>query len=81
MSDLETACLRALRVFGPCSNAEVGRRLGVKPDKTYRVIYRLEKAGLVIHLNKQRWDISPLGRDHFARMPGKPLSLFEEVSQ
>lgn len=80
MSDLETDVLRVLRVFGPCSNADVGRRLGVPPDRTYRVCYRLVELGLAVHPKLQRWDISRLGREWFDKQPPKPLSLFGGVA-
>lgn len=75
MSDMETDCLRLVRIFGPCSNADIGRRLGVAPDKTYRAIKRLEASGLVAHPKKQQWEISALGLGHFAFAPSQPLAL------
>lgn len=78
MTPLEKDCLRMLRIFGPCSNADVARKLGVPMDKTYRAIYRLEKAGLAVHPKLQRWDISRLGREWFTRAGAKPLALFVE---
>jgi len=55
--------LRTLRVFGPCSNADVARRLGVSLDATYRAIKQLENDGLAVHPKLQVWDVSRLGRE------------------
>ncbi len=78
MTDLSRDILRTLRCFGPISNADVARRLGLKMDETYRTIKRLEQEGLAVHPGKQAWDISRLGREWFDRQPGKPLALFAE---
>ena len=76
MSSLEIDILRILRVFGPCSNAEVGRKLRIRPDKTYPVIARLTEKGYAIHPRLQRWDISELGRDWFERNGINNVRLF-----
>jgi DNA-binding IclR family transcriptional regulator len=76
MSNLELACLSILRIFGPCSNADVGRKLGIAPDATYRAVKALEQRGLAVHPKLQRWDISELGRDYLRRLPAKDLTLF-----
>ena len=84
MSDLEASVLRMLRLFGPCSNYDVARRLrdelgGHFPGRTYRALYRLCVAGLAVHPKKQAWDISRLGREYFERMPTTTLRLFERA--
>lgn len=76
MSAFEISVLRIVRCFGPMSNADIGRRLGIAADRTYRTVYALEQRGLLIHPKRQRWDISELGRDYFERLPGKELQLF-----
>ena len=81
MSDLERDILRIVRIFGPMSNADIGRKLGISPDKTYRVVYGLEQRGLLVHPSRQRWDISELGRDYFNTMPPKDLMLFLKEEQ
>ena len=75
MSELELAVLRTARVFGPCSNADIARRINYPADKCYRIVKSLELEGLLIHPKLQRWDISELGRDVFRRMP-KQIALF-----
>ena len=76
MTDFAADVLRTLRVFGPCSNAEVARRLGVPPHRTYRQLYRLAEAGYAVHPELRAWDVSPKGRRWFAEQPNRPLSLF-----
>ena len=66
MSELEISVLRVLRVFGPCSNADVARRLGgVTMDQTYPVVRALVNRGLATHWKRQEWDISARGRRFF----------------
>lgn len=77
MSDLELNCLRMLRIFGPCSNAEVARRLGECVGRTYRAIGRLEQSGLVCHPKLQVWALTPRGRKYFQSTAAKPLQLFQ----
>jgi hypothetical protein len=79
MSDLEKDVLRILRVFGPCSNAAVGRRLKIPPDKTYRAICSLCVNGLAVHPKLQRWDISRLGREWFEKQENRPLALYASL--
>lgn len=81
MSDLQRSVLIAYRIFGPCSNAEIARRLNLPPSKTYRVAYELENRGLLVHPKLQCWDISRLGREWFDKQPGKPLELFAMEAQ
>lgn len=78
MTDFAAAVLRTLRVFGPCSNYEVARRLRVPPHRTYRELYRLVEADYAVHPKLQEWDITAKGRRWFAEQPNRPLSLFEE---
>lgn len=77
MSDLETDVLRCLRVFGPCSNHEVARRLKCPPSRSYRTIQRLCVKGLAVHLNRASWDITEKGRRVFRDMPTMKLRLME----
>ena len=77
MSDLERDVLRILRVFGPCSNADVARRLNLPLHKTYRALGKLCQDGLAVHPKLQRWDISKRGRKSFERLPRKPMALFD----
>lgn len=78
MSDLERDVVRILRVFGPCSNADVARRLGLPTGRTYRTIYRLTAAGLAQHPRKQQWDITERGCRHFEDAPNQQPALFTE---
>lgn len=78
MTGIELDVLRMLRVFGPCSNAEVGRRLGIGADKTYGAIKRLVAGGYAEHLKLQAWEITEKGRKVFDSQGGKKLVLFEE---
>lgn len=77
MSDLLRSCLYTLRVFGPCSNAEVARRLRLPLHRTYRAIQQLEQRGLVVHPKLQAWDVSDRGREWFRRAAPRKLGLFE----
>lgn len=76
MSDLQTDILRILRVFGPCSNAEIARRLGEPLHRTYRGLQELVSSGLAVHPLLHRWDVTTAGREVFARKLAKQLSLF-----
>ena len=67
MTGLAYDVLIALRIFGPCSNYDVARRLKLAPRRTYLALYDLVAAGLAIHPARQRWDISPKGRRWFVR--------------
>lgn len=61
MNCLDLDCLRALRTLGPCSNADVARRLKRPLMHTYRSIGRLVRAGLATHPKLQSWEITKLG--------------------
>jgi DNA-binding IclR family transcriptional regulator len=76
MSDFLRDCLMTLRVFGPCSNAEVARRLKVPSHKTYRALASLVFCGFAVHPKLQAWDVSDKGRRWFQDQPIKPLALF-----
>ncbi len=78
MSDFQADVLRVFRVFGPCSNTHAARHLSMPPSKVYRIVYKLEQRGLLIHLNRARWDISKLGSDWFKRNGRKDIGLFCE---
>ncbi len=75
MSGIELDVLRMLRVFGPCSNAEIGRKLQISGDKTYRAIGRLVAKGLATHPKLQSWAITPRGIRVFTDSTNKPLAL------
>ncbi len=75
MTHLETAILR---VLGPLSNAAIDRHLHESPDRTYRVLKGLVSRGLAAHPKLQRYDITRLGREHFAKRPWSGLTLFQE---
>ena len=62
MTGLAHDVLIVLRMFGPCSNYDVARRLELAPHRTYRALYDLVEVGLAIHPAHQSWDISPKGR-------------------
>ncbi len=79
MTDLQRDVLRILRIFGPCSNADVARRLKVSMDRTYRDIVLLTELGYAVHPKLQRWDITDAGREYFERMPSRELALFDDV--
>jgi DNA-binding IclR family transcriptional regulator len=79
VTDEQADVLRMLRVFGPCSNAEVARRLKVPSSQTYRTLAVLVRDGLAVHPKLQRWDLSERGRAWFSEQPNKPLSLFAEA--
>ncbi len=66
MSDLQLDCLRILRDFGPCSNADVGRKVNMPSGVTYSTVRELVAMGLAVHPKKQRWDISAVGRKYLA---------------
>jgi hypothetical protein len=75
MNDLQTIVLRTLRIFGPLTNAQIAQRVfgdASPPDVaiTYRTVRALFEAGLAVHVG-QKWDISRLGRDVFARLPSR----------
>ncbi len=76
MQPFEADVLRTLRVFGPCSNAEIARQMKEPLHRTYRTLYVLVGKGLAVHPKLQRWDISRLGREWFDKQPNKPLELF-----
>ena len=67
MSGLELACLRMLRIYGPCPNAEVAARLKASPVRTYRAIYRLVQSGLADHAAERVYQITAKGKEAFAR--------------
>lgn len=81
MSDLERDVLRTVRIFGPMSNADIGRKLRMAPDKTYPVVYALQQRGLLIHPKKQAWDISELGRDWLQANGLSAPALFKEAAR
>ena len=76
MSDLCLNVMQILRIYGPCSNADVARRLGVSADKTYRAICELTNRGLAIHPKLQRWDLSVQGFRFWDKSPKQKLALF-----
>jgi Mn-dependent DtxR family transcriptional regulator len=65
VTDLELSILRLFRTFGAMSNADVGRKLGIKPDATYPVVCALTELGLLEHHRKQLWDITEAGEQWF----------------
>lgn len=81
MSNLEIDVLRILRVFGPCSNADVARRIVMPPNCTYVAIFRLVQRGMATHPKKQRWDITRKGRRYFERTGLNDPRLFVEVER
>lgn len=78
MSEFRRDCLRMLRIFGPCSNADVARRLKVPSHQTYPALCWLTEAGYAAHPKLQRWQITELGLEVFEKQPNKPLTLFQE---
>lgn len=81
MSNLELDVLRILRIFGPCSNAEVGRRLQIGGDRTYRAIGRLVQKGLATHPKLQEWRITANGILAFQDSPNKVLALHSPIAR
>ncbi len=71
LTQLQSDVLRTLRVFGPCSNAEVARKLEVNGVRTYIALSILVSHNLADHPKKQQWDITRLGRRYFSSMPMK----------
>lgn len=76
MTSYEAEVLKVLRVFGPCSNAQVARKMGESMDRTYRAIRHLNEMGLAVHPKLQVWDVSRLGREWFDKQDHRPLRLF-----
>lgn len=76
MTDLETNILRVLRIFGPCSNFDVARRIGMRPAKVYPIVKALTDRGFATHSRRQAWDISDHGRAWFEANGINELRLF-----
>lgn len=77
MTPFDEEVLKALRVFGPCSNAVIARRIGCKLHQSYRALNRLTQEGMSVHPKLQAWDVSRLGREWFDKQDHRPLRLFE----
>lgn len=56
------ACLWGLRIYGPCSNVELARRLGRDRESVYGAVYQLRDLGLAEHLGPATYDITEAGR-------------------
>lgn len=78
MTDIQRDILRMLRIFGPCSNAEIARRLGVLPYNCYRQLVLLTANGYASHPKIQVWEITAAGKEVFAIQPNRPLELYKE---
>lgn len=79
MTDLDRDVLRILRVFGPCSNADVARHLGQPLHRTYRALGWLVANHFASHPKLQRWQLTRRGERVFREAPNRPLSLFGGV--
>lgn len=55
------AALLGLRIYGPCSNAELAKRINRNPENVYRQVRELRIKGLAIGTD-QGYDITDAGR-------------------
>lgn len=72
------SALWGLRVFGPCSIADLSRRLGQDREKVYRSVYELRSAGLACREGEASYDISPDGRS-LLETPAEPVTIPTET--
>lgn len=73
--------LQCLRVYGPCSNVEIARRVGRGREDVYSAVYRLRGKGLVDRLGPGSYGLTDAGRAAFEREAGiarsEPVSATE----
>jgi predicted transcriptional regulator len=62
MSPLLRACLWGLRIYGPCSNVELARKLGRDREQVYGTVYKLRDLGLAERLGEASYDVTEAGR-------------------
>ena len=55
------AALLGLRIYGPCTNAELARRINRSPEKVYRQVYALRQSGLAT-ATSDGYDVTERGR-------------------
>lgn len=56
------ACLWGLRIYGPCSNIELARKLGRDRESVYGAVYVLRDMGLAHRLGEASYDVTEEGR-------------------
>lgn len=76
---IEREYLVTLRTFGPCSNAEVSRKMGMRMDAGYVMMLGLVKMGYAAQVSKQAWEITESGKTYLLARIGQEVSLFEDV--
>lgn len=70
--------LRVLHQCGPCSNADIARRLKVPIHQTYTALGILVGTGLAGHPKRQIWEITVAGKDALvAWSPVRMPQLYE----
>ncbi len=55
------AALLGLRIYGPCSNAELAQRINRSPERVYRQVYELRESGLA-KATADGYDVTDRGR-------------------
>lgn len=75
MDDFDFEVLRALKALGPCSNAEIGRKIFEPSHRTYKSLGVLCKLGFASHPKSQVWQITARGHKFFEEAPTKGLQL------
>lgn len=60
------SCLWGLRIYGPCSNVELARKLGRDREAVYRAVYELREMGLAERTGEASYDVTEAGRASLA---------------
>ncbi len=55
------ATLLGLRIYGPCTNAELARKINRNPERVYRQVYELRESGLAT-ATADGYDVTESGR-------------------
>jgi Mn-dependent DtxR family transcriptional regulator len=55
-------CLWGLRIYGPCSNVELARKLGRDREAVYGSVYKLRELGLADRMGEASYDVTEAGR-------------------
>lgn len=67
------SALWGLRVYGPCSIAELAGKIGRERESVYRAVYELRELGLLDRLGPASYDVTPEGRVFLGLpAPGEP---------